>query len=47
MCARECPQRIIDMIPAKSPLQSWHWPRPEPRLAGVQLIATDALRRAG
>jgi hypothetical protein len=35
------------MIPARNPLQNWHWQRPEPRLANVQLIATDALRRAG
>jgi electron transport complex protein RnfB len=47
LCVEPCPVDCIDMIPARSPLQSWHWQRPDPRLAGVQLIATDQLRRAG
>lgn len=46
LCVEPCPVDCIDMIPAKNPLQNWHWERPEPRLAGVRLIATDALRKA-
>jgi electron transport complex protein RnfB len=46
LCVEPCPVDCIDMLPAKNPLQTWHWQRPEPRLANVQLIATDAMRRA-
>jgi len=46
LCVEPCPVDCIVMIPAKNPLQNWHWERPEPRLAGVRLIATDALRKA-
>ena len=46
LCVEPCPVDCIDMIPAKNPLQNWHWVRPDPRLAGVQLIATDLLRKA-
>ena len=47
LCVEPCPVDCIDMIPAKNALQNWHWDRPDPRLAGIQLIATDQLRKAG
>jgi Na+-translocating ferredoxin:NAD+ oxidoreductase subunit B len=42
LCVEPCPVDCIDMIPAQTPLQSWHWPRPDPRA----LIATDRMRGA-
>lgn len=46
LCVEPCPVDCIDMIPAKNPLQNWHWQRPDPRLANVQLIASDWMREA-
>jgi electron transport complex protein RnfB len=46
LCVEPCPVDCIDMVPAKIPLQTWHWQRPDPRLHKVQLIATDVLRKA-
>jgi electron transport complex protein RnfB len=47
LCVAPCPVDCIDMIPARSPLQTWHWQRPDPRLQNVQLISTDLLQKAG
>lgn len=46
LCVEPCPVDCIDMIPAKNPLQNWHWQRPDPRLAQVQLIASDWMQGA-
>ena len=31
LCVEPCPVDCIDMIPAKNPLQNWHWNRPARR----------------
>ncbi len=41
LCVAPCPVDCIDMIPAQTALQRWHWPLPEP----AALIASD--RRQG
>lgn len=46
LCVDPCPVDCIDMIPALTPQQRWHWQRPDPRLQQVALIATDALHGA-
>ena len=40
LCVEPCPVDCIDMVPAQSPLQSWHWQRP------MNLIVTDKLQGA-
>jgi electron transport complex protein RnfB len=47
LCVAPCPVDCIDMVPLKNAQQNWHWPRPDPRLAGIALIATDLQHRAG
>jgi electron transport complex protein RnfB len=46
LCVEPCPVDCIDMIPAKNPLQNWHWQRPAPRPAQMQLIASDWMQGA-
>ncbi len=41
LCVEPCPVDCIDMLPAQTQLQSWHWPQPDSRLAAIALIATD------
>jgi electron transport complex protein RnfB len=47
LCVAPCPVDCIDMIPLRNAQQNWSWPRPDPRLAGIDLIATDLPHRAG
>ena len=42
LCLEPCPVDCIDMIPQQEPLQSWHWPLPDPASREPQIIATDA-----
>jgi electron transport complex protein RnfB len=41
LCVAPCPVDCIDMIPAQTPLQRWHWWQPHNQV----LIATDRLPR--
>ncbi|MDT8399254.1 MAG: electron transport complex subunit RsxB [Pseudomonadales bacterium] len=43
LCVEPCPVDCIDMIPARSPLQSWHWPLPDSMSLSQRndLIASD------
>jgi Na+-translocating ferredoxin:NAD+ oxidoreductase subunit B len=41
LCVEPCPVDCIDMIPAQTPLQRWHWQKPESPLFNVALIASD------
>jgi electron transport complex protein RnfB len=47
LCVAPCPVDCIDMIPLRNAHQNWSWPRPDPRLARVDLIATDLSHRTG
>ncbi|HTQ98690.1 MAG TPA: electron transport complex subunit RsxB [Candidatus Acidoferrum sp.] len=41
LCVEPCPVDCIDMLPAQSALQRWHWPLPNQRMPGIALIASD------
>ncbi len=43
LCVEPCPVDCIDMLPARTPLQGWDWPRPDPGLAGPVPVATDRM----
>jgi electron transport complex protein RnfB len=44
LCVEPCPVDCIDMIDAKSPLQSWHWQLPENRAFQQSVLQHRALQ---
>jgi electron transport complex protein RnfB len=42
LCVEPCPVDCIDMIPAMTPQQRWHWPLPDPSRWRAALISSDA-----
>ena len=40
LCVEPCPVDCIDMIPAQTPAQRWHWQRPDAAPRSGTLIAT-------